>query len=406
MSANSSLIFLLGNFSDEEKFKMWERHQFFSTLENNGSLYSNTMNVGVPYEIPRAVKWSLLILYVVIIIVALGGNLVVCWTVFTKQRLRTVTNFFIVSLSVSDIIMTILCIPLTLLSNMFFYYWPFGHFLCPFVGYLQLMSVILRAFTLVALTCDRHYVIWRPLKQRLKKLHAKFIILSLWVAAAIIALPTALHSKIIYLPFEPGSKGLCIESWENHNARYAYSVSIMLLQYFVPLFLMLVTYIHIGVIVWIKRPPGEADKNRDMRLQRSKRKTVKMLIAVVIAYAFTWMPLHVITLIGDINPEIYDEMYVHIIWLFAHFLAFINCATNPIIYCWMNSTFRSAFVNIFKKIQCVAISNFRKTKVLSRRSRSQVKSFSMHRSQNSKEQSIEKVLPHRKFNNIHTTSTC
>ena len=227
------------------------------------------------YEIPETVKWTLLMLYILNMVIALGGNAVVCYTIFRKQRLRTVTNIFIISLAIADMIMTFFCVPFTLLSNMIFYYWPFGSFLCPFVGYVQLVSVILRAFTLVAITCDRHYVIWRPLRQRLKKTHGKCIILGLWIAAAITALPTAVHSKIIYLPYEPGSNGLCIEVWEDHDAKYAYSMSIMLLQYFVPLFLMLVTYCHIGIIIWIKRPPGEADRNRDLRLQRAKRKVFK-----------------------------------------------------------------------------------------------------------------------------------
>lgn len=44
-----------------------------------------------------------------------------------------------------------------------------------------------------------------------------------------------------------------------------------------------------------------------------------------------WLPIHVITIIGDITPEIYDNKVVHIVWLFAQCLAVSNSAVSPII---------------------------------------------------------------------------
>lgn len=314
---------------------------------------SETIVAYEPYELPKEFMITFICLYGIMIFGSVGGNIIVCYTIFTVQRLRTVTNFFLASLSVSDILMTIACIPFTVTSNIIFHYWPFGAWMCPLVQYIQIVTVLQRAFTMVAVACDRHFVISRPLKKRMTKPKARVLILIFWLVALLTALPTAIHSKIMYLPREPGSNGLCMEIWHSHKFRYIYSVVLMLLQYFLPLMIMMCTYLHIGYMIWIKQAPGEADSNRDMRIASSKRKTLKMLVAVVITYALTWLPLHALTIMGDINPNLYNHMHTHIMWLTFHFVAFSNSGTNPIIYCYMNKTFRVGFNLFFSKIFCI-----------------------------------------------------
>jgi len=64
----------------------------------------------------------------------------------------------------------------------------------------------------------------------------------------------------------------CDEDWPNGEQRYGYSLSVMVLQYFVPLGILAFTYAHIGIVIWVKRAPGEAENNRDQRMAASKRK--------------------------------------------------------------------------------------------------------------------------------------
>jgi hypothetical protein len=79
------------------------------------------------------------------------------------------------------------------------------------------------------------------------------------------------------------------------------------------------------------------------RYVSSLLQTLMTLITVVINYFLSWLPLHVITIVGDVNPTIYDSMSVHMIWVGAHVLAFSNSATNSMIYFWRNQSFRTAF---------------------------------------------------------------
>jgi hypothetical protein len=83
------------------------------------------------------VKAVVILFYGAVIVVAFGGNVTVCCVVATNRRMRTVTNYFIVSLACSDILMATLCIPMTFVANVLVHYWPFGHAMCPVVLYSQ-----------------------------------------------------------------------------------------------------------------------------------------------------------------------------------------------------------------------------------------------------------------------------
>lgn len=65
----------------------------------------------------------------------------------------------------------------------------------------------------------------------------------------------------------------CQESWSFWPpGKYYYSMALMILQFAIPLFVLVITYSRIVIVVWGKRMPGEEDNARDTRMARSKRK--------------------------------------------------------------------------------------------------------------------------------------
>lgn len=65
----------------------------------------------------------------------------------------------------------------------------------------------------------------------------------------------------------------CHENWSFWpQGRYYYSTTLMILQFVIPLFVLIITYSRIVIIVWGKKMPGEEDDARDARMARSKRK--------------------------------------------------------------------------------------------------------------------------------------
>nr|XP_012138651.1 PREDICTED: neuropeptide Y receptor-like isoform X2 [Megachile rotundata] len=90
--------------------------------------------------------------YSAIFVVALAGNGLVCYVVYSSPRMKTVTNFFIVNLAFGDILIALFCVPPSFISILILQYWPFGQEFCPTVSSLQVRSI----FQLLTLCYQTH----------------------------------------------------------------------------------------------------------------------------------------------------------------------------------------------------------------------------------------------------------
>lgn len=136
------------------------------------------------------------IMYGIVFIVALLGNGLVCFVVHASPRMKTVTNYFIMNLAVGDIMMTLFCVPFSFVSMLVLRYWPFGAVMCKVVHYSQAVSVLVSAYTLLAISIDRYFVITRPLRPRLSKMAAKMVMAGVWCGALATAAPILIVSQL------------------------------------------------------------------------------------------------------------------------------------------------------------------------------------------------------------------
>lgn len=221
---------------------------------------------------------SIYVFYITILVFAVLGNSIVVYVVCSSAKMRTVTNYFIANLAVGDLCMAIFCVPFSFLSTLILKYWPFGGELCVTVNYLQAVSVFVSAYTLVAISIDRYLAIIYPLRPRMTRFQAKVIIAVVWFLSLATTLPVALYSRL-FTPelnfYRLFGQQVCIEDWGSSQAenesRMAYSVALMLLQYFLPLAVLVFTYTRIAMVVWGKKNLGETPARTD-RIARSKRK--------------------------------------------------------------------------------------------------------------------------------------
>ncbi|KZC13832.1 Neuropeptide Y receptor [Dufourea novaeangliae] len=292
--------------------------------------------------------------YITVFVVALTGNSLVCYVVYSNPRMKTVTNFFIVNLALGDILMTLFCVPPSFVSIFLLQYWPFGPELCPIVNYLQGVSVLVSAYTLVAISIDRYIAIMWPLKPKLSKRQALLLILAVWMLAMVISFPIAIVSRLTQpsIYYEMCDHYICEEVWPSMKNRYYYSIALLVLQYVIPIMALMFTYTSIAVMVWGKRPPGEAENIRDQRMARSKRKMVKMMVTVVIVFTICWLPFNILILIMDNDDDVGLMSWsgIPFLWMVLHCLAMSHSCYNPVIYCWMNARFRSGFITAIRRL--------------------------------------------------------
>lgn len=74
--------------------------------------------------------------YTVILLLSVAGNALVILTLVKNRRMRTITNVFLLNLAVSDLLLGVLCMPITLVGALLRDF-VFGGFMCMLMPYLQ-----------------------------------------------------------------------------------------------------------------------------------------------------------------------------------------------------------------------------------------------------------------------------
>ena len=129
-----------------------------------------------------AAFYSLISAYSLLIVIGAAGNLLVVYAVVRQPAMRTVRNVFIINLAVSDLLLCVVTMPLTMmevLSNT----WQLGNspFLCKMVGSLQAISIFVSTMSIAAIALDRYQLIVYPTQSSCQEAGALAILVAIWV---------------------------------------------------------------------------------------------------------------------------------------------------------------------------------------------------------------------------------
>ena len=122
-----------------------------TTMTNANDTAKESYN---PYNAP----WYLVVFYVCLfipmVLVAAGGNLIVIWIVLAHKRMRTVTNYFLVNLAIADALISIFN---TLFNFVYMInsHWIFGRWYCKFSQFIATCTICASVFTFMAIAIDR-----------------------------------------------------------------------------------------------------------------------------------------------------------------------------------------------------------------------------------------------------------
>ncbi|XP_071440058.1 tachykinin-like peptides receptor 99D [Hetaerina americana] len=306
------------------------------------------------YSVPGSIVALLSVCYGLLSVSAVGGNALVIWAVFGSHRMRrSSTNFFIANLALADITIGLFSIPFQFQAALL-QRWDLPEFMCPFCPFVQVLSVNVSIFTLMAIAVDRHQAIVRPLSgARPSRLRARLVIAAIWLVSATLALPMAFALGVTQvdgkdvLP-EGWMKPFCSNVGLSNTSMNAYRHTLAAVQYACPLAVISVAYAKVGLRLWGATTPGTAQRRRDANVLKNKKRVIKMLFIVVALFAVCWLPLQTYNVMQGIFPHINHYKYINIIWFCCDWLAMSNSCCNPIIYGIYSDKFKTEFARRFR----------------------------------------------------------
>ncbi|NXP35512.1 GPR83 protein, partial [Leiothrix lutea] len=296
------------------------------------------------------VKALLIAAYSFIIVFSLFGNVLVCHVVVKTKRVHSATSLFIVNLAVADIMITLLNTPFTL-ARFVNSTWIFGKGMCHVSRFAQYCSLHVSALTLTAIAVDRHQVIMHPLKPRISTGKGVIYISIIWIMATCFSLPHAIYQKLFTFEYsEDVTRCLCLPDFpEPADLFWKYlDLTTFILLYVLPLLIISAAYLTVAKKLWLRNVIGDVTTEQYFVLRKKNKKTIKMLMLVVILFAVCWFPLNCyVVLLSSQTIHTNNALY------FAfHWFAMSSTCYNPFIYCWLNDSFRSelkALLNMCRK---------------------------------------------------------
>uniref|UniRef100_A0A8C6TGZ5 Cholecystokinin receptor type A n=1 Tax=Neogobius melanostomus TaxID=47308 RepID=A0A8C6TGZ5_9GOBI len=347
-----------------------------------------------------------ILLYSLIFFLSVFGNLLIIVVLTVNKRMRTVTNTFLLSLAVSDLMMAVVCIPFTLIPSILKDF-IFGAAMCKIVAYLmgKEMYTLERKCTIA----DERGSLLGNLKSTLKnciicsrvwqtRSHAYRVIATTWVLAFIIMIPYPVVSHLQRVQrLDNSTAHLCRHKWPLATAEQTWYILLLLALFAIPGVVMIVAYglisreLYRGIQFemghkkdssdvkngltstmstgsddgdgcYVSQRPASMEMsnigNKSVKFDRprsntsgakleAKKRVIRMLVVIVVMFFVCWMPLYCVN-----TWRAFDNISaLHALSGapigFIHLLSYTSACVNPIIYCFMNTRFRKALLVTF-----------------------------------------------------------
>ena len=291
--------------------------------------------------------WTETILLLVINMTAFSGSLLVFFAVYRNQRLRTLTNLFVVALAVSDILISICCMPFTI-TTLIRGRWIFGENVCRFQGFAMFTLAMVALLTMGIIAISRYFCVVKPQKfiVLFNRRRIFMYIAAVWCAALVGSVPPLLFETGGY-KFQP-AKAMCMYTFDTN---IAYTIFIECAYISAPLILITFCYVKVFYTVSQTNQVFSHENNpQQLRANVEEAKVTKTLAAVMAGFAFCWLPICIMDYIDAARggPTLPRQAY-----LIYGFLGYLSSAINPVIYGLMNRHFRREYKAILKKVLCL-----------------------------------------------------
>ena len=292
--------------------------------------------------------------HILIVVVAIIGNLMVCYAIPVNKNLRNnPTNLFIFSLAFSDLLTVTIAVPFDIESLFQNWHWKHGEIMCQAFITVYLITVPTSILTLLALSVDRYKSLSDPLNRFrrtrfMTRKRALIISLIIWLYSLLFALIPIMgwrtHEKFVsnsscYFPFTP-----------------IYLTLSSILNFILPLLITCAIYIKIYLIASGQHYSFGGAESRKQRSNEEKKvysrnvQAAKTISIFVGAFFCCWVPYSSISMIATLCDTCSDHIPEEVRIVLLMF-GYLNSALNPFLFAFRNSRFKATYNMVLRSVR-------------------------------------------------------
>lgn len=288
--------------------------------------------------------------FLLITFASLFGNFLLCVVLFKNFSFQSLTNILILALSLADILMGAVCMPLTC-GTLIHGKWTYGDFSCQIQCFFIYFLAFASLQTIVVTSLNRFYRVVKPTKYRRIFTVKKTIgtLIALWLSSALI-LTVPLATGALGATFNP-AKAACVifkkDAAMEHKSYPAILRGLLLLLFaIIPSVVIFTCYFKIFRAVgehFTRVAPILNSRNRRLkaRINLREMRTTLTLFAVVVMFVLSWLPVFVIEIIQAFAIDWWEiPREVQLLWTF---FGSFSSAANPLVYGLANSSYRREY---------------------------------------------------------------
>lgn len=134
-------------------------------------------------------------------------------------------------------------------------------------------------------------------------------------------------------------RSVCVPDFPDPSELYRQYLDLVsfVLLYVLPLVIITAAYSGVARRLWRRNTIGDVTSEQFFLQRRQRKRSIKMLVLVVVVFAVCWFPLNCyVVLLSSHAIHAHNGVYFSF-----HWLAMSSTCYNPFIYCWLNQSFRA-----------------------------------------------------------------
>ncbi|XP_078115232.1 chemokine XC receptor 1-like [Sander vitreus] len=273
------------------------------------------------------------VFFSVVITLSLTGNILVLVILALYENFKSLTNMFILNLTISDLVFTT-GLPFWAIYHV--WGWLFSEVLCKIVTFVFFTGFYSSILFLTIMTIYRYLAVVHPLSGlstlKLSRSTGVYMSFLLWIVSIGAAMPSLLYSTLVSIPHKDKHSIGC-----EYKETVWKRIGIFQQNIFFLVAFAVMAFCYIRILWRITRTRSH-----------TKNRAVKLVFCIVAVFFLGWVPYNVViflsVLANNVVPSLYTcEASIKLDYTFyvCRLIAFSHCCLNPVFYAFVGVKFRS-----------------------------------------------------------------